>query len=560
MSAEPDFDVCVVGSGAGGAPVALALAEAGYSVVVLEKGPRFTEEDFYKDELACCRRDVFTPSLRDERHVIAPERGSPTSTADSGVSWWNGNCVGGATNFMSGYFHRQKPVDFRLRSEFGPVDGADVRDWPIGYEDLEPYYARVEREVGVSGRVTDHPAAEPRSTDDFPHPPTAEHAVAGWIDDAAREQGLHPFPVPRAILPAPAGGRQGCSYSGYCGGYGCPTGAKGSSRAALLDRAEATGRCEVRDRCHVHRLESDARGRVTAAEYFHYPDPEGRPRTVTARSFAVACQPVETARLLLTSPGPAHPDGLANGNGLVGRYLLFSAGGTGGGLLAYDDLDSGRASELAVEGPFVNRAVQDWYTLEADEVGGRAKGGTVDFLLAHNNPIARASGTKRDAEGGLVWGRALKRRLKERFTEGRQVRFEVFCDWQPLADSRVTLDPEETDRWGRPVARVHLAHHPRDLAVGRHIARGTAEVLRGLGARDVDWSVSANPPVNLVAGGCRFGTDPAEAVLDPDCRAFGADNLYITDASFMPTGGSVPFTWTIYANAFRVADRIRESL
>lgn len=241
MSAE--FDVCVVGSGAGGAPVALALAEAGYSVVVLEKGPRFTADDFYKDELACCRREVFTPSLADERHVIAPERGSPTSTADSGTSWWNGNCVGGATNFMSGYFHRQKPVDFRLRSQFGAVEGADVRDWPIGYDDLEPYYARVEREVGISGRTADHPAAEPRSTADFPHPPTREHAVAGWIDAAARGQGLHPFPVPRAILPAPSGGRKGCSYSGYCGGYGCPTGAKGSSRAALLDRAEATGRC-----------------------------------------------------------------------------------------------------------------------------------------------------------------------------------------------------------------------------------------------------------------------------------------------------------------------------
>jgi choline dehydrogenase-like flavoprotein len=560
MSAAHDFDVCVIGSGAGGAPVALTLAEAGYSVVVLEKGPRFSEADFYKDELACCRREVFTPSLADERHVIAPPDGAPTSSADSGISWWNGNCVGGASNFMSGYFHRQKPVDFRQRSEFGPVAGADVRDWPIGYADLEPYYARVESAVGVSGRVTDHPAAEPRSTPDFPHPPTREHPVAGWIDAAARAEGLHPFPVPRAILPAASGERDGCSYSGYCGGYGCPTGAKGSSRASLLARAEATGRCEVRPLSHVHRLVSDRRGRVTAAEYFHYPDREDRPRTVRARAFAVACQPVETARLLLASPGPAHPHGLANGHGLVGRYLLFSAGGTGEGLLAYDRLDAEQAAQLAMEGPFVNRAVQDWYTLQDSELGGRAKGGTVDFLLAHNNPIARASGTKRDAEGNLVWGRALKRRLRERFSEGRQVRFEVFCDWLPVPGSRVTLDPAVTDRWGRPVARVRPDHHPRDLAVGRRLASGAARVLERMGARGVDWSVSANPPVNLVAGGCRFGHDPEQAVLDPDCRAFGADNLYITDASFMPTGGSVPFTWTIYANAFRVAERMRESL
>ena len=560
MSAETEFDVCVVGSGTGGAPVALALAEAGYSVVVLEKGPRFTEADFAKDELACCRRDVFSPALTDEPHVTAAQGGTPTSTARSGQSWWNGNCVGGATNFMSGYFHRLKPMDFRLRSEFGPVEGADIRDWPIGYDDLEPYYARVEEAVGVSGRVTDHPAAEPRSTADFPYPPTLEHPVADWIDRTAAERGLHPFPVPRAILPTATGGRDGCSYSGYCGAYGCPTGAKGSARAALLDRAEATGRCVVRPLSQVHRLVSDRRGRVTAAEYSRYADTGDHPRRVTARAFAVACQPVETARLLLASPGPAHPHGLANGSGLVGRYLLFSAGGAGEGRLAYADLDTEDQMALRVEGPFVNRAVQDFYALTDPELGGRAKGGTVDFMLAHNNPLARAHGAKRDEAGDLVWGRALKQRLKEQFRTGRRVRFEVFCDWSPLPESRVTLDPEVTDRWGKPVARVRHASHARDRAVGQRLARESARVLEALGARDIDWSVSAYPPTNLVAGGCRFGTDPDTAVLDPDCRAFGADNLYITDASFMPTGGSVPFTWTIYANAFRVADRLRAAL
>jgi choline dehydrogenase-like flavoprotein len=244
----------------------------------------------------------------------------------------------------------------------------------------------------------------------------------------------------------------------------------------------------------------------------------------------------------------------------VGRYLLFSAGGTGEGLLAFDDLDAARATALRAEGPFVNRAVQDLYEIDDPDLGGRAKGGTVDFLLAHNNPIARAQGAKRGNDGELVWGRALKRRLKRHFTEGRRLRFEVFCDWTPMAGSRVTLDPAVSDRWGRPVARVRPDHHPRDLTVGRHIARRAAEVLTALGARQVDWSVSANPPVNLVAGGCRFGSDPDEAVLDADCRAFGADNLYVTDASFMPTGGSVPFTWTIYANAFRVAERMRAAL
>ncbi len=183
-----DFDVCVIGSGAGGGPVALALAEAGYSVVVLEKGPWLREGDFFKDEIACCRRSAYTPNLLDERHVLERADGDggwkATSTFDSGWDFWNGNVVGGATNFMSGFFHRMKPEDFRLRSLFGPVEGGNVVDWPIAYEDLEPWYDLVERRVGVSGRVVAHPHQEPRSSPDFPFPPTVEHPIAAWIDEA----------------------------------------------------------------------------------------------------------------------------------------------------------------------------------------------------------------------------------------------------------------------------------------------------------------------------------------------------------------------------------------
>jgi choline dehydrogenase-like flavoprotein len=122
------------------------------------------------------------------------------------------------------------------------------------------------------------------------------------------------------------------------------------------------------------------------------------------------------------------------------------------------------------------------------------------------------------------------------------------------------LDPQEKDKWGLPVARIRLGYHPRDLEVGRYLSTQGARVLGEMGAENVDWSVSSSPPQNLVAGGCRFGTDPKTSVLDPDCRAHDVENLYLSDGSFMPTGGSVPYTWTIYANAFRVADRIIAAL
>lgn len=550
-----DFDVCVIGSGAGGGPVALTLAEAGYSVVVLEKGPWYTEADFFKDELACCRRSVYSPDLREEFHVTEErdENGAWVSHAshDSGLDFWNGNCVGGSSNFMSGLFHRLKPKDFRLLSEFGPIDGANIVDWPISYATLEPYYAQVEREVGVSGRVVSHPHLEPRSTAEFPFPPTLEHPAANWFDGFCRKQGLHAIPVPRAILPHAAMNRQACQYSGYCGSYGCASGAKGSSRAALLNRAVATGHCEIRARAQVYRLDSDAHGRVVAARYYDQNDLAQR---VDARIFVVACQAIETSRLLLLSSGQRHPNGLANNTGQVGRNLLFSAGGSGTGTFLYGKLDEAQAAELRIRGPFFNRALQDWYVIDDADLG-HIKGGTIEFLFRHPNPIGQANRQKHGPDG-LVWGEPLKKKLKSYFTEARYIRFESFCDWLPNDNCHVSLDSRFKDRWGTPVARVKIGYHEHDLKVGRYLAVKGRQILTAMGAAEVSSSVSGSPPTNLIAGGCRFGTDPRHSVLDADCRAHDVDNLYVTDGSFMPTGGSVPYTWTIYANAFRVAEKL----
>ena len=550
-----DFDVCVIGSGAGGGPVAHRLAEAGYSVVVLEKGPWLKEAHFTKDELACCRRHVYTPELRDEQHVIekADEAGGwqAQATAESGWSFWNGNCVGGSSNFMSGYFHRLRPVDFRLRSAFDPIEGANVVDWPIGYGDLEPYYAKVERLVGVSGRVEPGAAGEPRSTADFPYPPTVEHPISAEIDRAASRLGWHALRVPRAILSQPAMGRRACEYSGFCGSFGCSSGAKGGARAALLDHAVAGGRCEVRPHAKVFRIASDEKGRITSVDYY---DRAGAVRRVDARIYVVACQAIETSRLLLASAGPRFPHGLANNHGQVGRNLLFSAGGAGHGDLVFEGRDPAGVAALRRVGPFVNRALDDWYTIDDPQLG-RVKGGIVELLWDHPNAVARAQNAKwRDGE--LVWGRPLKRRLEAWFRTDRTLNFEVFNDWLPTDDCFVALDPGVRDRWDSPVARVRIGAHPHDQRVGRFLAGNGERLLRELGAVRVVSSVGPSPPPNLQAGGCRFGRFAEDSVLDADCRAHEVDNLFVSDGSFMPTGGSVPFTFTIYANSFRVADRI----
>jgi len=544
------YDICIIGSGAGGSPIAYELSNAGFNVVVLEKGKDYKEEDFNKDEIAVCRRDIFTPPLKEEQHIIneRDEYGAISRYEGSEYNWnfWNGSMVGGSSNLMSGYFHRMKPNDFKLKSVYGEIDGANVVDWAISYEDLEPFYAKVEKIVGVSGKIVKHRFLEPRSTPDFPFSSLAVNGVTQWFDEACRSLAYESIPTPRAILPLNTLDRQGCSYSNFCGSYGCATGAKGSARAALLQKCSAT----IITEAFVYRLESDDK-KVTKA---HYYDKNKVSHVVDAKIFVVAAQAIESSRLLLNSKNKFFPNGLANNSGQVGKNLIFSAGGAGSGRFTFESLTNEQQKELMQTGLFFNRSLQDWY--EYDENGKKYKGGTIDFLFEHANIISRATNEFYDDNGELIWGEKLSDKIHKNITTSRVLTLEVFNDWLPSDYCFVSVDNKVRDKFGIPVGAINLYGHPHDLKVGTHLANKAVKVLQKMGANDISMSISSSPPPNLVAGGCRFGKDAKTSVLDVNCRAHELHNLYITDASFMPTGGSVPYTWTIYANSFRVADHL----
>ncbi len=555
-----DIDVCVVGSGAGAGPVIYELAKAGYKVVVLEKGPWFRTKDFSKDELVATRRSVYTPNLKEERHVIEEKNDKgewvAKSTYVTGRDFWNGNCVGGSSNFMSGYFARLKPVDFKLRSTYGPIKGSNIVDWPISYDDLEPYYEKVERIVGVSGKVVPHKFSEPRSSNDFPYPPLKENIVSSWIDKATNALGFKAIPMPRAILSKAKDKRNACYYSNYCGSYGCSSDAKGSARVSLIHKALETGNCTVIPNAKVYHLDSDQK-QVKKAFYY---DADGNSKKIEAKIFVIAAQAIETSRLLLMSKNTFFPNGLANNNGQVGKNIVFSSGGVGGGEFYYDSMKKKLADQLKEPGVFVNRTIQDFYEISDVSTKQKYKGGTIDFLLEHANPVSKAIRQKWDDFGELRIGKPLQQKLHTYFTNVRKLKFEIFVDWLPTDDCYVTLDDQVTDKWGDKVAKIRLFNHKHDRDIAHILGEKAEKVLRQMGAKNTYVSIGEAPPTNLQAGGCRFGNDPKTSVLDKNCKAHELDNLFVTDGSFMPTGGSVTYTWTIYANSFRVANYISKEL
>jgi choline dehydrogenase-like flavoprotein len=324
--------------------------------------------------------------------------------------------------------------------------------------------------------------------------------------------------------------------------------------ATLIPAAEATGRCDVRPGCMARRILADRTDRASGVEYV---DRAGKVQVVSARVVVLAASAVESSRLLLLSESQRFPKGLGNNAGNVGRNLTFS---TYGHAVSIFD----RAEMLAKLGganmawPFLQRSIQDDYWIE-DAGSACPKGGTYTFMVRQPSPINAAVFLCKENDNKL-WGQALKDKIKARFQDEVAIDVEVFGEFLPWKGCYVDLDPEVKDAHGLAAARLHVKHHPASHATSTRMIKRAIEILKAMRpapkkAGAWSWG-TANYP--LQHGGCRFGDDPATSVLDRDCQSHEVKKLYVTDSSFMPTSGGVPATPTILANAFRVAQKLKD--
>jgi choline dehydrogenase-like flavoprotein len=545
--AKEEFDVCVIGTGAGGGVMIQELTAAGLRVVALQRGPFLKPGDFDDDELRTIIRDEVFSS--DQVETYRYDDKSPTET---GRFNYTANCVGGTMTHWAAWSWRFRPDDFRVLSTEGPVAGASLADWPIAYDEIEPFYQRAEWDFGVSGDAEGNPFGAPRKKA-YPSPAHPGRTASNRVVRAARKLGYHPFPTPVAINSRSYGDRPECVHGGACLGYGCPIGAKATSLSVCIPKALATGKLDLRPDATAREITIGKDGRARSVRYL---DKQGKEHEVFARSIVVAGNAIGTSHLLLMSTSGSFPHGLANSSGLVGRNLTLHH--IAAVAFTIDEPSRGNT------GLHSHAAFDDFHP--SDPKRGFIRGGVVgEANSPTNQPLSFALVTYPGYPAKRAWGRELKDYLRK---FPRTVALAAVLEDLPMEVNQIDLDPTVKDGHGLPAPRITHRQHPNDFAMNRWFTQRLMAFADAAGATDKWEAEFYSLPTERSAmkgfmhfhGTCRMGDDPKRSVVDRWCRSHDVENLWIVDGSVFPTSGGYNPTLTILANAYRVADHfVREA-
>lgn len=554
-------DVAVIGLGAAGGVAVLPLCRAGLKVAGIEAGTWMDPRSFKPDEIHNNARALLTSVPKAQRE-IPTFRTSDSARAQQPAVHPMMNAIGGTSIHYWAQSWRYHPWDFRVRSEvtrrYGASaipSGTTLQDWPLTYDELEPYYDLIEREVGVSGKAGNiqgkiDPLGNifegPRQRE-YPMPPLRDTEFTDLMTTAAKKLGWQPFRGPAAINSKPYGGRPGCALHGYCDRGGCHINAKNSTAVTTIPAAIKTKNLAIADQAQVARIivdtGADANGRVSGVEYIR----EGKQYFQPAKAILVASYTYENSRLLLLSKSKVYPNGLSNNHSQVGRHYFGHWSGINVMALFPFDLNIWYgAMAQSVE-------IDDWGDDHFDHSGLGFIGGTGLHVSTEKHPIgAAAMSTFGRAPG---WGSKWKAFVRQ--NAGRWVSAYLQTTSFPYENTFLDLDPDIRDPLGDPVCRVTSVaklNEPRAAAFGEDKME---QWFRSAGAVEVIKIPNNGPALSTHAfGGTRMGDDPETNVLDRWGFSHEAPNLGVLGGSVIGTSSARNPTLTIQALAWRTAEHL----
>ena len=509
-----DSVAVVIGSGAGGGTLANELCQKGISVVLLEAGSHHAVEDFTNDEW----NSFGQLSWLDKRTTSGSWR---VANDFAGLPAWICKTVGGSTVHWAGASLRFQEHEFKDKTVYGDIAGANLLDWPLTLEELEPYYDKAEDKMGVT------------RTHDIPGLPGNNNFKVMY--EGATRLGYKQCHTGRmAINSRPRDDRNACLQIGFCF-QGCKSGAKWSTLYAEIPKAEATGKLDLRPESQVLKIEHDASGKVTAVVYA---DKDGNQQRQAARIVAVAGNSIETPRLLLNSASSQFPDGLANSSGQVGKNYMRHM--TGSVYATFDKpVNMYRGTTMA--GIIADESINDpsrgfvgGYEMETLALG-------LPFMAAFLDPGA--------------WGREFTHAMDQ---YDHMAGMWIVGEDMPQESNAITLHDSERDQHGLPVPNVHFDDHANDIAMRNHAYKQGGAVYDAVGALDI-YEVPPYPSTHNL-GTCRQSAKADDGVCNSFGQTHDVGNLFISDGSQFTTGGAENPTLTIVTLAIRQADYIAKEM
>jgi gluconate 2-dehydrogenase alpha chain len=550
----PEADILIVGAGTAGSVVAPVFAKSGLKVVALEPGPYRTQADYLPDELGAtyyCRATMGAKFLSEIPRWRRNE-GEPTQEATFSLGRMM-NSVGGSIIHYGGWLRRFHPHHLQMRSyvkdRWGLASlpaGCTLADWPVTYEQLEPYYTLLEHEIGVAG---DESNPLIRRSKPLPMPPMRPFRLGELYRQTTEKMGLHPHPVAVGVNTVPYRDRPATTYCAWSNGFGSYTGDKWDPSLTSIPEALATGNLDLRTHCRVIRIQTDSDGRVKGAEYI---DPHGRRRFQKARTVILSAYTFENLRLLFLSADSKHPAGLGNNRGQLGKYFMTKMFAHVDGF--FPNVIFNRHTGPAAQGIVLD----DFFSNEFDSlrygfIGGATLGAEQQFLPIQISREALPADVPR-------WGKPYRDHLRQ-WQHFGVVRIQP--DTLSYSSNFVDLDPDFRDRSGigDPVLRITYDLRENEHRLADWMETKAEEILRAMGATKT-WRGDRFTGVGSSHdfGGARMGTNPETSVVDPELEVHDTPGLFVFSGAAFPTCPGINPTLSLLALVYRAAERLAARL